>query len=286
MTRTAKAATFTALPLAGLLAGTLALLGAPGSAAAQMRGGGLPATPVGLPLDKVPVGAWAEYSLKRGDGPARTLRHALVAREKGAHVIESRTQNQRGDKILTRSILTSDPSADGGVKKMIVQMGDTDPMEMPVGGAGPGGGGGGGEGNRGGGGGMRGARFIKPDAKTLVGKETIKVAAGSFQTEHYRTEGRRGGHIDYWIAKEPGPFGLVKLEMDRTGGPDGDDGGKLVVELAARGKDAKPELTKAAKPFDPEAMRGRFGGGNRGPGNGDRPAGGDSKPATPATPPK
>ncbi len=261
MTRPAKAAIMTALPF-GLLLG---LAGAPSVASAQMRGGGMPATPVGLPLDKVPVGTWAEYSLKRGDGPVRTLRQALVARDKGTHVIETRTQNQRGEKVLTRSIVTSDPTQEGGVKKHIVQMGDTDPMEMPVaGGGGPGGGGGEGRG------GGRGARFIKPDAKSLVGKETVKVAAGSFQTEHYRTEGRRGGTIDYWIAREPGkdagPFGLVKLEMDRPGGADGDDGGKLVVELSAKGKDAKPELTKAAKPFDAEAMRARFGGGNRGGG--------------------
>jgi hypothetical protein len=273
MTRTAKAASLTAL--------LLAALGAPAVASAQMRGGGMFATPVGLPLDKVPVGTWAEYSMKRGDGPARTLRQALVAREKGTNVVEFRTQNQRGEKMLTRSVLGSDPTQEGGVKKVIVQMGDTDPMEMPAGGAGGPGGGGGGER---GGGGMRGARFIKPDAKTLLGKETVKVAAGTFQTEHHRTEGRRGGFIDYWIAKESGPFGLVKLEMDRPGGGDGDDGGKLVVELSARGKDAKPELTKAAKPFDPEAMRGRFGGGNRGggdrgPGDGSKPASGEAKPA-------
>ena len=29
----------------------------------------------------------------------------------------------------------------------------------------------------------------------------------------------------------------------------------MIVELAAKGKGAKPELTKPAKPFDPEAMR-------------------------------
>jgi hypothetical protein len=51
------------------------------------------------------------------------------------------------------------------------------------------------------------------------------------------------------------------MEMDRPGGNDSDDGGKLTVELSARGKDAKPELTKPAKPFDPEALRARFGGG-------------------------
>jgi hypothetical protein len=254
----------------------MTLLWAPALAQAQMRGGGgLPVTPVGAPLDKVPVGTWAEYSLKRGDGPARTLRHALVGKEGGSFVIESRTQNQRGDKVLTRSVVAADPSQENGVKKVVIQMGDTDPMEMPVGGAmagRPGGGGqpagGAGDGERRGGGfGRMGSRWLKPDPKALLGKETVKVAGGSFQAEHYRTEGRRGGTVDYWIAKDSGPFGLVKMEMDRPGGPDGDDGGKLTIELSAKGKGAKPELTKPAKPFDPEAMRARFGGGGGGPRN-------------------
>jgi hypothetical protein len=250
----------------------LALVVAPGVANAQMRGGGgMPVTPIGVPLDKVAVGTWAEYSVKRGTDPARTFRHALVAREGGAHVIETRTVNQEGEKMITRSVLATDPTQEGGVKKMIVQMGAADPMELPVGGGPPGGGGqarsgppGGGEtrgGGGGGGGGRMGARWIKPDPKTLVGKETVKTAAGSFQTEHYRTEGRRGGTIDYWIAKEPGPFGLVKMESDRPAGQGGDGGGKVIIELAARGKDAKPEVTKPAKPFNPEMMRNRRGGG-------------------------
>jgi hypothetical protein len=226
----------------------------PGVASAQMRGGGLPATPVAVPLDKVPVGTWAEYSLKRGEGPGRTIRHALVGREQGAHVIETRSQNMRGDKILTRSVLATDPTQEGGVKKVVVQMGTTDPMELPVGGRPDGAGPGGGRG---------GPRWIKPDPKTLVGKETVKVPAGSFQTEHHRTQNGRGQTIDYWVAKEPGPFGLVKMEMERGGGPDGDGGGKVIVELAARGKDAKPELTRPAKPFDPEVMRARRGGEGR-----------------------
>ena len=112
---------------------------------------------------------------------------------------------------------------------------------------------------------MRGARFLKPDPKTLVGKESVKVAGGSFEAQHYKAEGPRGGIINYWLAKDAGPFGLVKLEWDR---PAGEDDAKVVVELAAKGKGAKPELTKPAKPFDPEAMRARFNRGGGGPGGG------------------
>ena len=118
------------------------------------------------------------------------------------------------------------------------------------------------------------SRFLKPDAKSLLGKETVKVAGGSFSTDHYKVDGPRGGTIHYWVSKDVGPFGLVKLEMERPGGPgDDDEGGKIVVELAAKGKGAKPELTKPAKPFDPSAFP------RRGPGG----PGGDRGPAPPAS---
>jgi hypothetical protein len=173
------------------------------------------------------------------------------------------------------------------VKKVVTQFGDADPMEMPTGrGGGPGGppagagppaaagaqdgergGGERGGGERRGAGGMRmGARYLKPDPKALLGKENVKVAAGSFQADHYRTEGPRGGWLDYWLAKDAGPFGLVKLQMERPAGPAGaagdEGGGKVLVELASKGKGAKPELTRPARPFDPEVMRARFGNRN------------------------
>jgi hypothetical protein len=255
----------------------IALLSPP--VVAQMRGGGggMPTTPVAAPLDKVPMGTWAEYSIKRGSDAARKLRYSLVGKDGGAFVIESKGETGQGEKILTRTVVAADPTAEDAVKKVVTQWGDSDPMEMPPGGmgrpGGPGGPGAGGPaagspagGDRGGPGGgrMRGARFLKPDPKSLVGKESVKVAGGSFDAQHYKAEGPRGGIINYWLAKDAGPFGLVKLEWDR---PAGEDDAKVVVELAAKGKGAKPELTKPAKPFDPEAMRARFNRGG-GPGGG------------------
>jgi hypothetical protein len=277
-------------------------------ALAQMRGGGTPAMPVGTSLDKIAVGTWAEYDVKRGADPARKLRQALVGKEGGGFVVETRGENGRGEKLLTRSVLEADPTKEGGVKKVIMQMGDADPMEMPVGGwrggpggpGGPGGGGpgagapaGGGAGDRGrerGGdragddrpGGRRmGGRYLKPDAKHLLGKETVKVPAGAFPADHYRVDNPRGGTIDYWLAKDAGPFGVVKLQLERVAGP-GEEGGKVTYELSAKGKGARPELTKPAKPFDPEVMRARFGG--RGPGGGPGGGGPGGNPA-PAAPP-
>jgi hypothetical protein len=264
-------------------AGTLVLMALAGVsvvAHAQMRGGGIPVTPVGAALDKVPVGSWAEYEVKRGSEPGRKVRQALVSKAGTTYVVEVRSETGRGEKMITQSTVTRDPSEEGAVKKVVNQFGDSDPMEMPL--AGPGGarpeagapGGGGPEAGRGrgGGGGRMGARFLKPDPKKLVGKETLKLAAGTFSAEHYRQEGPRGGTLDFWLAKEIGPFGLVKMELDRPAGGDGDGGGKVTMELVGKGKGATPEITKPAKPFDPEAMRGRWGGG--GPGGPGGPGGG------------
>jgi hypothetical protein len=241
----------------------------------------MPPVPIGAALDKVPVGTWAEYEIKRGDEPARKVRQALVSKAAGSFVLETRTASARGDKVVSQATVGSDPAAEGGVKKVVTQFGDADPMEMPVRaqGAGPGGGPGagpGGDGNGrgpggggGGGGGMMGrmggARFLKPDPKALVGKETLKLTAGTFATEHYKQTGPRGGTVEYWLAKDAGPLGVVKVAYDRPAGGD-NEAEKVTMELVGKGKGATPEITKPAKPFDPEAMRARFGRGPGGPG--------------------
>ena len=48
------------------------------------------------------------------------------------------------------------------------------------------------------------------------------------------------------------PFGLVKVEVEQKNNPQ--IKGKLVFELTAQGKDAKPLITKPAKPFDQAAL--------------------------------
>lgn len=225
-------------------------------------------TPVAASLDKVPVGTWAEYQIKRGDEPARKLRHALVGKSGSTYVLESRSESPRGGRVITQTSVTSDPAAEGAVKKVVSQLGDAEPMEMPVRphaeGPPPGSPPHGRDGRRMGMG-RTSARFLKPDPKALLGKETVKLVAGSFAAEHYRQVGPHGGTVDYWLSEDVGPFGLVKLEVDRPGGAEG-NAGKVTMELVAKGKGATAEITKPAKPFDPGALRGRWGRGGGEPG--------------------
>ncbi len=260
----------------------LMALALPASATAQMRGGGGTGLggplPVAVEIKKIPVGAWAEYVLTRGDTPPRKVRLAVVGRDKTGTQWEQSSDMgaDRGGLIVTGMTLDDEPTKEGGVKRVVMQRGDADPMEMPAGGMRPGGGQGGPAGQPGQGGPGRGpgARFVKPDAKNLLGKESVKVAAGTFKADHYHEQTAQGAAFDYWITREAGLTGLVKMEIGSGAPADPNDqrGGRgpMRLELAAAGKGAKAAITKAVKPFDPEAFRGAFGrgGGQGGPGQG------------------
>ncbi len=127
---------------------------APAVASAQGRGGGGGGmgmggpTPIGVDLGKVPVGAWAEYTMTRGEMPSRKVRFSVVGRDKAGTKLEQSSEggpNGGGPTVLGLT-LDDDPTKEGGVKKVVMQRGDADPMEMPAGGlgGGPGGGPGGG----------------------------------------------------------------------------------------------------------------------------------------------
>ena len=126
--------------------------------------------------------------------------------------------------------MTLQGGADGVSKpqKLVIQMGPNDPMEMQTGGAQ--------------------GQFAKPDPKTLLKEETLKVAAGSFKTKHYRNKTAQGDSVDSWVAESVAPIGLVKMEMTQKSNPMVT--GPITMELASVGKDAKPAITKPAKPYD------------------------------------
>jgi hypothetical protein len=233
-------------------------LGMPAAAFAQMAGG--PPTPLALDLKKVPVGSWAEYSMTIGQGMTMKSRVALVKRDASESVMEMGVEGgmaaMAGGKVIMKMVLVPDPTkAEKPIKQMIMQMGDRDPMEMPV--------------DMGG----KQQKFEKPDPKKIIGKETLKVAGGSFKTSHYRDVTEKGT-VDYWISEDVPPLGVVKMSSTPKAGAVGPNGQPLppvAMELSGHGKDAKPEVTKPSKPFNPAAM---FGPGPGGPPGGPHGAGG------------
>jgi hypothetical protein len=219
----------------------LALILLPAAAAAQATG-----SPQSLPLvvdlKKAPVGSWAEYGMSFGEVKMKS-RWALVARNASSTTLEMSMLGamaaQMGGKITLKMVLDPDPiGAAQPVKEMVMQVGDGDPMQAPPD--------------------VPKQKFQKPDAKTVVGKETIKVEAGTFPTTHYRDH-TPVGTVDVWVSEAVPPLGLIKVTTTpepKSGGADAPAIPPATMELTGTGTGAKPTITKPAKPYDPNGMTG------------------------------
>jgi hypothetical protein len=217
----------------GLAFAFILCVGGPTVAFAQSPGQG-PPMPLALDLAKVSAGSWADYTMTMGTLPSMKMRMALVAKTPAANVIETSVEGgmmAAAGKMVMQMTLA--PGTEGAVKKMVMQLGAGDPMDMPLELSG-------------------GKPFTKPNPKALVGSETIKVAAGSFKTKHYRDKTPQGDKIDFWVSESAPPLGLVKIELEQKNNPQ--IKGKLLFDLVGTGKDAKPLITKPAKPFDQAAL--------------------------------
>jgi len=223
--------------------------------------------PMAVDLAKVPAGSWADYAMTMGQLPSMKMRIALVSKNATGNTIETSLEGgmmAAAGKMVMQMVLA--PGADPVAKKTVMQIGAGDPMDLPVA--------------------MTGEKpFTKPNNKGLVGSETIKVAGGSFKAKHYRDKSPQGEKIDYWVSDSVLPLGLVKVEVDQKSNPQ--IKGKVSLELAAMGKDAKPAITKPPKPFDQAALMQQMmsAAGAAGGGAGAKPAPGTKPgPAAPAAP--
>lgn len=198
-------------------------------AAAQSPG---PALPMGMDIRKAPVGAWSEYTVTVADLPPFKQRFALVGRDAETHSVEMTSEGgpmaASGMKTTIKVVLEADPAKKERVRRLVMQLGDNDPMELAQQAH-----------NK--------DQFAPLSPKKLVGKETVKLAAGSFATRHYRDKGPAGA-MDIWVSDEAPPFGIVRMRGSASQG--GDATVPLKIELAARGKDARPVITKRPQPFD------------------------------------
>jgi hypothetical protein len=222
---------------------------APAVASAQQLGQP-PALPMAVDLRKVPVGAWAEYSMSVGQLPPMKSRMALVGKTGTTNDLEMIMEGgmfaMAGGKLTMHTVIDADQDKENPVKRVLMQIGDNDPMEMPLDS-------------------QKQAQFRKPNPKSYVKDETIKVAAGSFKTKHFRDKLANGDMFDYWVSADVPPFGLVKVDAQQTS-PGSPAQGPLKFELTARGKDAKTLVTKPAKPFSQQTMLGQLMGGAQGGG--------------------
>jgi hypothetical protein len=203
-------------------------------------------TPAAMPLvvdmQKVEVGSWAEYAMTNGS-IALSSRWALVARDAKSNTLEMLTKGGPIAKpVVLRLVLPADPTSnDKAPKPMAMQLGDDAPMltpkEMPI------------------------QKFQRPDDKNLVGKEDMKVTAGTFKTSHYR-EKNKMGTVDIWVNETVLPLGIVKVITSPAVDPKAPAAMQVAaatMELSSTGKGAKPVITKKPQPFDEKKMAGLVG---------------------------
>ncbi len=223
-----------------LLAASLVI---PATALAQAPGP--PPLPMAVDLKKVSVGAWAEYDMTVGQLPPMKSRMALVGKAGDSSTLEMSMQggmlSMAGGKMIVQTVIDADQGKEKPVKRVIMQIGDNDPMEMPVD-------------NK------QQTQFHKPDPKSFVKEESVKVVAGTFKAKHYREKTPSGDPFDFWVSADVPPFGIVKVDAIQKHGA-GPAQGPVHFELTALGKDAKMMITKPAKPFDQGALVGQLMGG-------------------------
>ena len=268
MTRCPRAHVLVGVLASSLCVGLVSLV-TPARAFAQGAPGQPPPLPMAVDLKKVAVGAWAEYSMVVGQMDPMKARMALVAKSDATSTLEMIMEGgmlaMSGGKLTMQTIVDANQNTPEPVKKVIMQIGDNDPMEMPIES-------------------KQQSQFRKPNPKSFVKDETIKVAAGSFKTKHYRDKTPTGEPFDFWVSADVPPFGIVKVESEqkRAAGP---AQGKVRFELTALGKDAKMVVTRAPKPFNQAMMVGQLMGGMKGAGGlmpANPPPGAPASPAPPA----
>jgi hypothetical protein len=203
-------------------------------------------TPLACDLKRAPVGSWAEYTIRVGTAVEGTMktRWAFLGRDASSNTVELTMEGlaaaspRLGGKVVTRMVLLSDPvGSSKPFKKIVMQLEGRDPIDMPLDAPG-----------------FPQQKFQNPDPKKMVGKQTITVAGRSILTSHYH-DVLPDSVVDSWLSTDVPPLGVVKIQSVPKPGAEGPGGKPLppvTMELVAYGKDARPVITRPAKPFEPE----------------------------------
>lgn len=113
------------------------------------------------------VGGWSEYQMTPKGEPPSKMKIAVVGKEGDAYWYETVMEAKREGRVITKILVSGDPSDQKNIKRMIFKSGNEPAMEMPV------------------------QMMEQPSTqKGQPGKvidkgtETVKVPAGTFKTQH------------------------------------------------------------------------------------------------------
>ena len=214
--------------LSGLAVIVLCSFGFASASFAQMMRGGGPPQFAGVFNSKVGVGA--AYEVQTQDGK-KNMEMAIVEKEtvdgKDAYWWEMVMPDQRaGGEMVFKMLLVMD-GENTHASRRIMQFPNRPPMEMPAGM---------GQGDH-----SRVPTDVRNNTEDL-GSESITVPAGTFTAEHYRA---KDGSADTWVAKNAGPYGLVKHQGKDT-----------TMVLTKVYSDYKDKITGTPQPFNPALLGG------------------------------
>ncbi|MBU1936428.1 DUF3108 domain-containing protein [bacterium] len=186
--------------------------------------------------DKVHPGAWASYKLHTigEDGKPETLdwKMSCVGTEKvddqDGIWLEMEMEMPKSDKrdvshMIMKTLVLGATTDKQTIETMIIQADDQPPMEMHMGM------------------GMDDEGTEVPEIEEL-GKETVKVPAGTFTCQHFRTT-TDDGITDLYISDEASLYGMVKMES-----------GESKMELVDHGKTGAVSQIKG-EPVNPMDMQ-------------------------------
>lgn len=177
------------------------------------------------------VGSGAVYEMQLANGNKTTMEVDVVGKEsvdgKDGYWFETAMTGAAAGppgSMVMKMLMVLD-GANSYPSKMVMQMGNRPPMEMPMGG-------------------LRGAAQKQPtDIKTLaedVGSESVTTPAGTFSCEHYRM---KDGSGDTWVSEKVSPYGVIKHQ--------GKDTTMVLTKVVT---DAKDKITGTPQPFSPASF--------------------------------
>jgi hypothetical protein len=194
----------------------------PGFATAQM---GMHAGPAMRGIFNPVVGSGGQYEMTTEKGTKMEMEIAVVGKEsvggKDGYWFETTFSDPSMGRMVHKT-LTVVEGTDTVISRMIMQMGNRPPMEMPTS--------------------MMKSSAQKQSADIReraedVGSESITTPAGTFTAEHYKM---KDGSGDAWVAPKAGPYGLVKFQ--------GKDTSMVLTKVIT---DAKDKITGTPQPFNP-----------------------------------
>jgi hypothetical protein len=153
------------------------------------------------------VGHWAEYQMTPEGEKPMTMRVSIVGQEDDDYWYETIMTTDKGEKVITKMLVSGDPKSKENTKRMIIKSGDEPAMEMPV-------------------------QMMQmmggmdepepedeledeaPETEMVdLGVESVEVPAGTFDAHHWQLTSE-DMVFDAWISSEVGPYGVVRSAAD------------------------------------------------------------------------